>query len=105
MGLSRGAEQVPKVGDDGKGPPKQLTVDLGGGVKLEMVLIPAGEFKMGSGESAEATAAFYNKTYGENLLPAVFFEDEHPQHRRFVFCVAHATTLQYHAADTRRRSG
>jgi formylglycine-generating enzyme required for sulfatase activity len=30
-----------------KEPPKELTVDLGGGVKLEMVLIPAGEFKMG----------------------------------------------------------
>jgi len=30
-----------------KEPPKKLAVDLGGGVKLEMVLIPAGEFKMG----------------------------------------------------------
>ena len=38
--------------------PKELTFDLGKNIKLEMVLIPAGEFKMGSGESAEATAAF-----------------------------------------------
>ena len=36
---------------------------------------------MGSGESAEATAAFFNKTYGEDLLTADFFKDEHPQHR------------------------
>ena len=64
-----------------KEPPKKLAVDLGGGVKMEMVLIPAGEFMMGSGESAEATAAFFNKTYGEDLLKADFFKDEHPQHR------------------------
>ncbi|MEI8375929.1 MAG: SUMF1/EgtB/PvdO family nonheme iron enzyme [Planctomycetota bacterium] len=60
---------------------KQIAVDLGGGVKLTLTLIPAGEFKMGSGESAEATAAFFNKTYGEDFLTADFFEDEHPQHR------------------------
>ena len=64
-----------------KEPPKKLAADLGGGVKMELVLIPAGEFKMGSGESAEDTAAFFNKTYGENLLNADFFKDERPQHR------------------------
>ncbi|MGO8751876.1 MAG: formylglycine-generating enzyme family protein, partial [Thermoguttaceae bacterium] len=62
-------------------PPKELTVDLGKGVKLDMVLIPAGEFKMGSGESAEDTVAFFNKTYGEGFLKADFFKAEHPQHR------------------------
>jgi formylglycine-generating enzyme required for sulfatase activity len=31
-----------------KEPPEKLTVDLGGEVKIEMVLIPAGEFLMGS---------------------------------------------------------
>jgi formylglycine-generating enzyme required for sulfatase activity len=45
-----------------------------------MVLIPAGEFMMGSSESAEDTAAFFNKTYGEGI-PAHLFENEHPQHR------------------------
>ena len=44
-----------------KEPPKKLAADLGGGVKLKMVLIPAGEFKMGSGESAEDTAAFFKQ--------------------------------------------
>ena len=64
-----------------KEPPKKLAADLGGGVKLELVLIPAGEFKMGSSESAEATAAFFNKTYGKDLVQADWFKDEHPQHR------------------------
>ena len=64
-----------------KEPSRKLAVDLGGGVKLEMVLIPAGEFKMGSGESAKDTVAFFNKTYEWDLLTAATFEGEHPQHQ------------------------
>ena len=64
-----------------KEPPKELAVDLGGGVKLTMVLIPAGEFLMGSGESAEETAAFFNRKYGEDPVQADRFKEEHPQHR------------------------
>ena len=60
---------------------KKIAVDLGGGVKMDMTLIPAGEFMMGSGESAEATAAFFIKTYGGDSLPADWFTNEHPQHR------------------------
>src|SRR5208283_3684531 len=47
-----------------KGPPKDLTVDLGKGIKLELVLIPAGEFLMGSPDSDKEADA-----------------DEKPQHR------------------------
>ena len=67
--------------------PKKAAADLGGGMKMELVLIPAGKFKMGSGESAEDTAAYFNKTYrkifpadGVGGLEANFFENEHPQH-------------------------
>ena len=48
---------------------------------MKLTLIPSGEFMMGSGESAEATAAQFNNTYGEGLLKAEFFNDEHPRHR------------------------
>ncbi|MEI8372436.1 MAG: hypothetical protein WCJ35_06325 [Planctomycetota bacterium] len=61
---------------------KQIAVDLGGGVKLKLTLIPAGEFKMGGEESAEATAAFFNKTYGEDYVQADLLKDEHPQQSR-----------------------
>jgi len=60
-----------------KEPHRKLAVDLG----MELVLIPAGEFKMGIGESAEEAATFFNKTYGRLLVQADWFKDEHPQHR------------------------
>jgi formylglycine-generating enzyme required for sulfatase activity len=59
--------------------PKKLSLDLGGGVKMEMVLIASGEFMMGSGESAEETAAFFN-SHGDKILTALL-KSEHPQHR------------------------
>src|SRR5208283_3537635 len=43
---------------------QERTVDLGGGIKLEMVLIPAGEFLMGSPRSDDDAES-----------------DEKPQHR------------------------
>jgi formylglycine-generating enzyme required for sulfatase activity len=45
-------------------PPKELAVDLGKGIKLELVLVPAGEFLMGSPDSDKDADA-----------------DERPQHR------------------------
>jgi formylglycine-generating enzyme required for sulfatase activity len=51
---------------------------------MKLTLVPSGEFLMGSGESAEETAAFFNKTYDGDLdLSRKHFSDgvEHPQHR------------------------
>ncbi len=94
-----------------KEPPKKLAVDLGGGMKMELVFIPSGEFKMGSGESAEATAAFFKKAYGQDFLTADFFKAEHPQHRvritkPFYLGTYHVTRGQFRqfVADTKYKT-
>ena len=58
------AAEPKEAGGKTKSPPKELGVDLGKGIKLEMVLIPAGEFLMGSPDSDKDADA-----------------DEKPQHR------------------------
>jgi formylglycine-generating enzyme required for sulfatase activity len=50
------AEESKEAGGKAKSPPKELTVDLGKGIKLELVLIPAGEFKMGRSEGDKEEA-------------------------------------------------
>jgi formylglycine-generating enzyme required for sulfatase activity len=76
------AQESNVAGGKTKNLPKELTVDLGGNAKLKMLLIPAGEFKMGSGESAKDTAAFFNKTSDSKYpLTVDSFKNEHPQHR------------------------
>ena len=47
-------------------PPKQITNSIG----MKLTLVPSGEFMMGSKESAEETAAFINKYYGEDFWKA-----------------------------------
>jgi len=96
-----GSRAVATAGDpsDAAGE-KEIAVDLGGGVKLKMMLIPSGKFMMGSGESPEATAAFFKKTYGLSLGPLLFKMMEHPQHpvritKPFYLGIYHVTRGQF----------
>ena len=58
------AGEPQEAGGQPQGPPKELSVDLGKGVKLEMVLIPAGEFLMGSPDSDKDAAATRSRSTG-----------------------------------------
>jgi formylglycine-generating enzyme required for sulfatase activity len=58
--------------------PKQITNSIG----MKLTLVPSGEFMMGSKESAEETAAFFNDPSRVMLsMSADFFKHEHPLHR------------------------
>ena len=72
--LSKAAEKPAKGGKTG-GPPKELTVDLGDGVKMEFVLIGAGQFMMGSRESAEELAKRMKDGKAD------LFKNERPAHK------------------------
>jgi len=60
--------------------PKQLTIDLPGGVKMEFVLIPAGEFVMGSSEAERQRAIAKAKGHGDSWAVSKI-PTEAPQHR------------------------
>ena len=58
----------------------KIDLEITNSIGLVLILIPAGEFQMGSHESMEETATFaaplgYKDAKGEN------YKDEHPQHR------------------------
>jgi len=56
-------------------PPKDLTLDLGKGVTMEFVLIPAGEFMMGSKLTSREVVARYGGTEEHQ------YRGEHPRHK------------------------
>ena len=60
-------------------PQKEMKLDLGDGVTMELVLIPAGEFMMGSEHSAKETADWAGKW--DDGLTADKLTQEHPQHK------------------------
>ena len=55
--------QGPKQSDGGQ---KQITNSIG----MKLTLVPSGEFQMGSGESAEKTAAFFTRNYPMDSVAA-----------------------------------
>ena len=84
--------------------PRLITNVIG----MSLTLVPSGEFQMGSRESADDTAVFFNKTYGGDALTADFFNDEHPQHRVRITRAILPGDLPCHAGPVpavRRRHG
>jgi sulfatase modifying factor 1 len=72
---------------------------LANSIGVKLVLIPAGEFMMGSGEPAHDTVAYFNRTYGIDWT-ADRYRKEHPQHRvrishPYYFGIYHVTRGQF----------
>ncbi len=91
--------------------PQPTTKRFTNSIGMKLTLVPSGEFLMGSGESAEETAAFFNKYSGEDFLKADFFKFEHPQHRvrirkPFYLGTYHVTRGQFRqfVTDTRYKT-
>jgi len=76
LGVVAAAEPKEAV-SKAKSPPKELTVDLGKGVKLELVLIPAGEFMMGSPDS-DKNAESWEKPQHRVRITKPFYLGKYP---------------------------
>ena len=72
-GLKKWLRELARVLSGEKPLPKTLTLTLGGGATMRLVLLPAGKFLMGSGLSAEQLARQYEGA------KAKLFTDELPQ--------------------------
>jgi formylglycine-generating enzyme required for sulfatase activity len=69
-------------------------------IGMRLTLVPAGEFMMGSSESAEETAFFFRDRFGDESYMAELFDDEHPRHRvritnAFYLGIYHVTRGQF----------
>jgi formylglycine-generating enzyme required for sulfatase activity len=78
---SRGNEPTTAAGTAAKSAAVSSTKQITNSIGMKLTLVPSGEFMMGSGESAAATAAFFKKKFDLSFLPADVFRDEVPQHR------------------------
>jgi formylglycine-generating enzyme required for sulfatase activity len=72
---SAGSSEGPAVAEPAA---KNIVNSIG----MKLVLIPAGEFMMGDGESAEAMVAYFNGRYSANLkAETAHCKGQYPQHR------------------------
>ncbi len=81
------AAEEPKADGKTKCPPKELTFDLGKGVKLEMVLIPAGELLMGSPDSDKDAFPFEKPQHRVRITKPFYLGTYHVtrgQFRQFI---------------------
>jgi formylglycine-generating enzyme required for sulfatase activity len=69
---------APAAGQEAK--PAHAMEQITNSIGMKLTRIPAGEFLMGSGESADETAAFFQKTYGWTVK-GYYIGDDRPQHR------------------------
>lgn len=74
--LERVPEPKPAPVEPPSGPPRETINSIG----MKLVLIPAGEFMMGSSESTEESMKAY-EAYKTWELTAEWFKSEHPQHQ------------------------